>query len=127
MNSISRTASKKINEKKNDSTILSKKSFLNKSFNNNNDNKNDAINNFQQLISQSFYNKKIQRTNSSSSLGVNNMNKMIQKEESPIKRSETISNINKFGLNFHKKKDNFSPNKRKKKLKEKLFFGSFLD
>jgi len=118
MNSISRTASKKINEKKNDSTILSKKSFLNKSFNNNNDNKNDAINNFQQLISQSFYNKKIQRTNSSSSLGVNNMNKMIQKEESPIKRSETISNINKFGLNFHKKKNNFSPNKRKKKLKE---------
>jgi len=46
------------------------------------------------------------------------MNKMIQKEESPIKRSETISNINKFGLNFHKKKNNFSPNKRKKKLKE---------
>ena len=121
VNTISRTATKRINDKKNDSTILSRKSILNKSINNNNnnnnDNKNDAMNNFQKLLNKSFYNIKVKRTNSSSSLGVNNIN-MMQKEDSPIKRSETISNMNKFGFKCHKKKNNIILNKKKKKLKE---------
>jgi hypothetical protein len=118
INSISRTASRRINEKKDNISILSKQSFLNKSFNNMEDNKSDAINNFQKLVSNSYYNKKSKRTNSSSSLGVKNINIMIQKEGSPIKRSETISNKNKLEFKYHKKKNNINLNKKKKKLKE---------
>ena len=118
INTISRTATRRINEKKENNSILSKQSFLNKSFNIMNDNQNDAINNFQRLVSNSYYNKKYKRTNSSSSLGVNNINNMINKEGSPIKRSETIGNINKFEFKHHKKKNNISQNKKKKKLRE---------
>ena len=118
MNTISRTATKRINEKKDNSSILSRQSFLNKSINTMNENKNDAINDFQRLVSNSFYNIKYKRTNSSSSLGVNKINDMIQKEGSSIKRSETISNMNKLEFKNHKKKNNIIPNKKKKKLKE---------
>ena len=62
MNTISKTPTRRMNLKKDDSTILSRKSFLNKSINN--DNRNDAINDFQQLITQSFYNKKMDMNNS---------------------------------------------------------------
>ena len=43
---------------------------------------------------------------------------MIQKEGSSIKRSETISNMNKLEFKKNKKKNNIIPNKKKKKLKE---------